>query len=208
MKRTSLAILATLLTMASTTFAGTSATNTNVVSPTLQVSATIVSAVQLTLTQGASGTACAITPNAGGNPDYTMSFGTVDALAITNGACGQKYTPAQTGADAVYYTDYQLNPSWASQPNTANPQITAYVSAPFGTANISIVRDTANSAAAPAANGFSAMSTNVAAQDTIASAVASGTPLTRYIGVDIANTSGAGVTGLKQATVTFTLTVN
>jgi hypothetical protein len=208
MKRTSLAILATLLTMASTTFAGTSATNTNVVSPTLQVSATIVSAVQLTLTQGASGTACAITPNAGGNPDYTMSFGTVDALAITAGACGQRYTPAQTGTDAVYYTDYQLNPVYASQANTANPLITAYVSAPFGTANIKIVRDTANSAAAPAANGFSAMSTNNAAQDTLASAVASGTPLTRYIGVDIANTNGAGVTGLKQATVTFTLTVN
>jgi len=208
MKRTSLAILATLLMMASTTFAGTTATSTNQVSPTLQISATIVSAVQLTLTQGASGTACAITPNAGGNPDYTMSFGTVDALAISAGACGQKYTPAQTGTDAVYYTDYQLNPLWASQANTANPQITAYATA-FGSANIKIVRDSANSAAAPAANGFSFMSTNAAAQDTIATGVASGTPLTRYIGVDIASTNGAGMAGgPKTATVTFTLTVN
>ncbi len=207
MKRTSLAILATLLTMASTTFAGTSATNTNTVSPTLQISATIVDAVQLTLTKGASASACAIA-NGGAPPDYTMSFGTVDALAISAGACGQKYTPAQTGTNAVYYTDYQLNPAWASQPSTTNPQITAYVSTPFATANISIVRDTANSAAAPAANGFSAMSTNVAAQDTIASAVASGTPLTRYIGVDIANTNGAAMAGAKTATVTFTLTVN
>lgn len=207
MKRTSLAILSTLLMMASTTFAATSATNANAVSPTLQVSANVVSVVQLTLTQGASGTACAIA-NGGAPPDYTMNFGTVDALAVSNALCGQKFTPAQTGTDAVYYTDYQLNPTYASQPSAANPVITAYVSTPFATANVKIVRDTANSAAAPAGNGFSAMSTNVAAQDTIASAVASGTPLTRYIGVDVANTSGAGMNGAKTATVTFTLTVN
>lgn len=207
MKRTSLAILSTLLMMASTTFAGTSATNTNVVSPTLQISATIVDAVQLTVTKGASASACAIA-NGGAPPDYTMSFGTVDALAVNNGACGQKYTPAQTTADAIYYTDYTLNPLFASQPSVANPQISAYVSTPFATANITVVRDTANSAAAPAANGFSAMSTNVAAQDAIATAVASGTPLTRYIGVDIAPTNGATMPGAKTATVTFTLTVN
>ncbi|HVH86901.1 MAG TPA: hypothetical protein VM912_09260, partial [Terriglobales bacterium] len=86
MKRKSLAILATLLTMASTSFAATSATNTNTVSPTLQISATIVDAVQLTLTKGASASACAIA-NGGAPPDYTMSFGTVDALAISAGAC-------------------------------------------------------------------------------------------------------------------------
>ncbi len=73
MKRTSLAILATLLMMASTTFAGTSATNTNVVSPTLQISATIVDAVQLTVTKGASASACAIA-NGGAQPYYTMTF--------------------------------------------------------------------------------------------------------------------------------------
>src|SRR4051812_25769330 len=193
MKRIALAISATLLTMASYSFAATQATTTNVVSPTLQVSANVVDAVQLTLAQGASGTACAI--GAGAGADYAVSFGTVDALAINNGTCGQKYTPAQTTADAIYYTDYQLNPVFASQPNTANPTIKAYVSTNFTHANVSIVRDSANSAAAPAANGFAAMSTAAGAQDTIASAVASGTPLTRWIGVDIAATNGAALTG-------------
>src|SRR5579872_1609700 len=127
MKRISFAILLALLTMASNSFAGTQATNTNVVSPTLQVSATIVDAVQLTVVQGTSGTACAV-GNGGAPPDYTMSFGTVDALAINNGACGQKFTPAQTGADAIYYTDYQLKPVFTTQPSTANPTIKAYVS--------------------------------------------------------------------------------
>jgi hypothetical protein len=207
MKRITVAVLATVLTTGGNLFAATQATNTNTVSPTLQVSATIVDAVQLTVTQGASGTACAI-GNGAAPPDYTMSFGTIDALAINNGTCGSKYTPAQTGTNAVYYSDYQLNPVFASQPSAANPTIKAYVSIPFTHANVSIVRDTANSAAAPAANGFSAMSTNVAAQDTIATGVASGTPLTRYIGVNIAPTNGAGLTGAQSATITFTLTVN
>ena len=205
MKRTVLAILATLLTMAATSFAATSANSTNSVSPTLQVSANVVSVVQLTLTQGTSGTACGLgTPGA---TDYQMDFGTVDGMAISNGSCGQKFTPAQTGTDAIYYTDYQLTPVFASQPSAANPQITAYVSTPFAVANLKIVHN-GNSGAAPAANGFSAMSTNNLAQNTIANAVASGTALTRYIGVDVANTNGAGLTGAQSATVTFTLTVN
>jgi hypothetical protein len=205
MKFTKLAIFATLLTMASTSFAGTSATSTNVVQPTLQVNATVVDAVQLTLAQGTSGSAC--TFSAGSGTDYQMSFGTVDALAINSG-CGSKYTPAQTGSDAVYYTDYQLKPVFTSQPNITNPTITAYVSSNFAASNIKIVRDTANSSAAPAANGFSAMSTNSGSPDSLASAVASGTPLTRYIGVDINNSNGSGLTGSQSATVTFTLTVN
>ena len=206
MKRITIAILVTLLMMASYSFAATQATNTNTVSPTLQVTATIVDAVQLTLTQGTSGTACTV--SAGGSTDYSMSFGTLDALAINNATCGQKYTPAQTGTDAVYYTDYKLNPVFTSEPNTANPTISAYVSTNFTHANVKVVRDTGNSAAAPAANGFSAMSTNSGAPDTIASGVASGTPQTRWIGVDIAATNGANLTGAQSATVTFTLTVN
>lgn len=202
-------ILKTLavLLMTAPMFAATQATNTTAVSPTAQISATVVDAVQLTLSQGASGTACAI--SAGANPpDYAMSFGTVDALAISNATCGQKYTPAQTGADAVYFTDYQLNPVFTSQASTTNPTIQAYVSTNFSHANVKLVRDTANSAAVPAANGFTALSTNSGAPDTLASAVATGTPLTRYIGVDIAPTNGASLTGAQSATVTFTLTVN
>ena len=206
MKRTMLVTLAILL-MASSLFAATQATNANAVSPTVQLSANIVDAVQLTLTQGTSGSACPI--GAGSNPpDYTMSFGTVDALAINNASCGSKYTPAQTGTDAVYYTDYQLNPVFTSQPSTTSPTIKAFVSTNFANSNIKIVRDTANSAAVPAANGFTAMSTLPGTPDTLASAVATGTPLTRYIGVDIAPTNGSGLTGNQSATVTFTLTVN
>ena len=204
MKRMTLAIFAALL-MASTSFAATSATGTNTVAPTLQVSATIQSAVQLTLSVGAAAGSCAI--SAGTTTDYQMDFGTVDGMAINNGLCGSKYTPAQTGGNAVYYTEYRLTPSFTSQ-STTNNTIKAYVSSNFSLANVSIVRDTANSAAVPAANGFSAMSINSGAPDTIVTNATSGTAQSRYIGVSISNTNGAGtLTGATSATVTFTLTV-
>ena len=205
MKRMTLAIFAALL-MASTSFAATQATGTNTVAPTLQVSATIQSAVQLTLSTGAAAGSCAITGN-GPTTDYKMDFGTVDGLGINAPSCGSQYTPAQTAGNAIYYTEYRLTPSFTSQ-STSNNTVKAYVSSNFALANVSIVRDTLNTPAVPAANGFSAMSTNVAAQDTIVTNATSGAAQSRYIGVSINNSNGAGLTGATSATVTFTLTVN
>ena len=82
MKRTSLAILATLLTMASTTFAATQATNAASVAPTLSVSATVQKAVRLTLSVGATAGINHCNVAAGAGTDYAMDFGTVDALGI------------------------------------------------------------------------------------------------------------------------------
>src|SRR5438270_5379003 len=97
MKRIALAITATLFTMASYSFAATQATNATTVAPTLNVSATIQKAVSLTLSVGATAgiSHCAVTPN-GGSPDYSMDFGTVDALAINNGNCN-KFAPSSPG---------------------------------------------------------------------------------------------------------------
>ena len=82
-----------MMALSTAAFAGTTATNSNTVSPTLQISATVQSAVQLTLSTGtAAVTHCAVTPT-GGTPDYTMNFGTVDALGINAGNCN-KFAPA------------------------------------------------------------------------------------------------------------------
>ena len=208
-------VLLAVLALTTAAFAGTQAVNTNTVSPTLQISATIQKAVQLTLsTGGVAPLHCVVVP-AGGTPDYTMSFGNVDALAINNGSCN-KFAPTTPGtSNAFYWTDYTLNPVYTSQATTAASSITAYVSTNFALANISIVRSTvANSAALPAGVGsFAAMSTAVGAQDTIANAAdmtAAGSPgtMTRFIGVSIAPTNGAGLTGVATATVTFTMTIN
>lgn len=210
MKRTSLAILATLLTMASTTFAATGAVGTNTVSPTLQISANVQSAVQLTLSTGTNlaGTSCVI--SAGGNPpDYQMSFGNVDALAINAVTCGAKY-PALGGSNAVYYTDYQVTPTFAGQGNnTASASIKAYVSANSMPSSVTIVRDSANTGTNPAdATQFSAMPTTLATAYSIATGpLTSGTALHPFVGVAISTANGAGTSGAGTAIITYVLTV-
>jgi len=198
--------LALLLVTATAAFAGTQAVNTNTVSPTLQVSVNIQKAIRLTLSTGtAAVTHCAVVNN-GGNPDYTMNFGTGDALGINAGNCNL-FGPTNPGVDsAIYWSDYNVTPVFTNQ-STTNNTITAQVTTNFTAANASIVRDSANSSVVPAsAASFTAM--GVASADTIATNAANATAFTRFIGVAIAPTNGAGtLTGAQSATVTFTLTV-
>jgi hypothetical protein len=211
MKRMTLAIFVTLLTMASTSFAATQAANTNTVSPTLQITATVQDAVQLTLSTGtglAGGASCAISN--GGSTDYQMSFGNVDALAINAASCGNKYL-ASGGSNTVYYTDYQVTPTFTSQPNnTGSASVKAYMSASTLTTNVGVVRDTANSGTNPAnATQFTAMPTTLATAYSIATGpLTSGTALHPFIGVTISNANGASLTGAQTATITYVLTVN
>lgn len=194
--------------MATAAFAGTQATNTNTVSPTLQVNVNVQSAIRLTLSTGTAATPhCTITPT-GGTPDYTVNFGTVDALAINAPTCGSVFAPTVPGTDsAIYWSDYNLTPVFTGQ-STTNNTITAKVTTNFTAADVDIVRDSANSSTVPtAAAQFTPMATG-ATPDTIATNAANGTALTRFIGVEVKPTNGAGtLTGAQTATVTFTLTV-
>jgi hypothetical protein len=206
-KRTTLAILAIIVMIASTSFAATQAANVATIAPTMTVSATIQKAVSLTLSTGTS-TASHCAVSAGGSSDYAMDFGTVDALAINNGGCN-KFAPVTPGStNAIYWSDYNLLPVFSSHTSASGTTITAQVTSNFAASNIFIVRDSANSSTVPTAAGqFIAMGTSSA--DTIGAAgVVSGTSLTRFLGVAVTPANGAGVqTGAQTATVTFTLTV-
>ena len=195
-----LALLVVLLVAAIPALASTQAANTNTVSPTLKANVTVQDAVQLTLSSGAG---CTI--SAGGGADFSMNFGNVDALAINAPTCGNKFAPTTPGTtSAVYYTDYLITPVYTSQPLTANPTVTAYVSTNFAKANLSIVQ--ANSLPGSIA-AMTAMSLSSSSQTSVATNAASTTALTRYLGVAIAPTNGAGLTGADAATITYTLTV-
>jgi hypothetical protein len=199
--------LVAMLMVASVAFAATTATNTNTVAPTLQISATIQKAVSLTLATGTAAVSHCNVTAAGGSPDYTMNFGTVDALGINAGNCNQ-FAPATPGtSNAIYWTDYNVKPIFTSQ-STSNNTITAQVTTDFGGAgNIFVVRDSANSSTVPA-SAAAMTALGVASADTIATNAVSGTALTRFIGVAVTPASGATVlTGAQSATVTFTLTV-
>lgn len=205
MKKCLALLVAAMLITATAAFAGTQATNTNTVSPTLQVSINIQKAIRLTLSTGTAAVVhCTVTPGSG--TDYSMDFGTGDALGINPGNCNL-FGPANPGVDsAIYWSDYNLTPVFTGQ-STTNNTITAQVTTNFTAANASIVRDSANSSTVPGnAAAFTAM--GVASADTIATNAANHTALTRFIGVAIAPTNGAGtLTGAQSATVTFTLTV-
>ena len=210
MKRMTVAIFATLLMMASTTFAATGAANTNTVSPTLSISATVQDAVQLTLSTGTNlaGTSCVI--SAGAGTDYQMAgFGNIDALAINPVTCGAKYL-ASGGSNTVYYSDYQVTPTFTGQANnTASASIKAYVSTSSLPSSVTIVRDTNNNGTNPAnATQFTAMPTTAGTAYSIATGpLTSGTALHPFIGMAISNANGAGTTGAATATITYTLTV-
>ena len=195
-------LLILMMFVAGSAFAATSATGTNTVSPTLVVNVTVAKAIQLTLATGSLGTTpCTVTPAS----DYSMTFGSVDALGITAPTCGAKFAPTTPGVTpAAYYADYKITPVFTGQTVSTNT-ITAYVSSNFAKANLSVVQ--ANSLPASIA-GLGAMSTSSSTQTAVGTANgASGTAQTAYIGVQVAPTNGTGLTGTDSATVTYTLTV-
>ena len=204
-------VAAIVLATSTGAFAGTQAANATAVSPTLQISATIQKAVSLTLATGTTGgiSHCAVAAG-GGPPDYTMSFGTVDALGINTGSCN-KIAPVTPGTtNAIYWTDYQLLPVYTSHQVFAGTTVTAQVTTDFAAPhNILVVRSaTATSSTTPVlATDFAAL--NTGAPDTLSAAgTVSGTALTRFIGVAVTPANGATVLqGAQTATVTFTLTV-
>ena len=206
-----LIVVAGFLVLTAAAFAATKSANTNTVAPTIQLSATIQKAVSLTLSTGTTAAAhCAV--SGGTTTDFQMNFGNVDALGINAGNCN-KIAPVTPGTtNAVYWSDYTVTPIYTSHQTFTNTTVTAYVSTDFGAPhNVLILRSTtATSSTAPVlATDMTAMSTTAATPDTIGAAgVASGTALTRFIGVGVTPANGATVLqGAQTATVTFTLTV-
>lgn len=200
-----------MLALATSSVAATQAVNVATVAPTLQISATIQKAVSLTLSTGTTAGISHCAVNAGGGPpDYTMNFGTVDALAINAGNCN-KIAPTVPGTDnAIYWSDYKVTPVYTSHQVFAGTTVSAQVTADFAAPNnIFVVRSaTATSSTTPTLlTDFAALSTGSA--DTIGAAgVASGTALTRFIGVAVKpDNNVAALQGPQSATVTFTLTV-
>lgn len=213
-----LTITLAVLGMAAASFAGTTATGAATVSPTLQVNATVQSVISLTLSTGS---AAAITnhcaPTTGGTADYTMNFGNVDALGLTASTCGKSFGltqstgAGQTGTDAIYATDYVLTPAFAGQLGGTTGTIKAYVSTNFVPTNLYVVYETTNDGTVPtdALGGkFTSMPTTSGTAYTVAANAASGTALTRLVGVGVKPTNGAGSSGVAgNATITYTLTV-
>jgi hypothetical protein len=199
-----LAVLATAVN-ASAQNTPKTATGTNTVSATLAVKATLAKAVQLTLNTGSG---CTVTNGGGG--DFSLDFGTVDALGIATGCSGSgagKLTSSTSGNQAIYYTDYTVTPAFTNQSSTSGSTLSAYVSSAFGQSGFSLVQ---TNSAPSAFDDFAAMSTASASPTDVkgSSTIASNTALTRYVGVKVDGASANTPTGASStAVVTYTLTI-
>jgi hypothetical protein len=182
------------------------ANGTNTVSATLAVKATLTKAVQLNLNTGSG---CTVSNGSGG--DFSLDFGTVDALAISTGCAGAgagKYKTVVSGVNkAVYYTDYTITPNFTNQASSSGSTLTGYVSSGFSQNGFSIVQ----SISAPSQfSDLTAMSTSSGSATDIkgGSTITNNTPLTRYVGVQIDGGSGNTPQGSSStAVVTYTLTI-
>ena len=201
-----------MLSLSAFAFAGTSANNTNTVSPTLQITATLQDAVQLTLSTGTvAATHCAVVAGAG--TDYKMDFGTVDAMGINNGACNV-FKPTTPGSSpAVYWSDYTLTPSWTGLTATSAASITAFTSvAPAAGLAIqvpSLGTDTNTTGALTPSTwttigATAGTATPVVSGGALSAPNVDGTPFERFLALSV---SPSAAPGAVNATVTFTMTI-
>jgi hypothetical protein len=217
MKAYRVLLLAALLLVPAASFAANPGTaNTNVYSANLVVSATVEDAVLLSLSTGTLAGMNGHCGIAGTNPNYTMSFGTVDALGVSAG-CGNVFAPQTPGqTPAVYYTDYQLTPAWAGLTATSAATLTAYAAAPETGVNVQIPNTTDQSTTTGLNVGTwstlgatAGTATPVVSGTVLSGAGADGTALTRFLALSIAPTATAAASGGTNVstTVTFTMTI-
>lgn len=221
MKKQFLVIMAVLLVSATGAFAATGATNTNTVSPTLVVNATIVDAVLLTLKTGTLAGSPHCTIAAGGGGDFNMQFGTVDGLGVSPSSCAAANnpfaptTPGQT--PAVYWSDYQLTPAWAGLTATNAASITAFAAAPEAGVAIQIPNTSTDQSTTAgltvstwATIGTTAgTATPVVSGTALSAAGADGTAVTRFLALSVSPTATAAAGGgtAVSTTVTYTMTI-
>jgi hypothetical protein len=154
---------------------------------------TVQNAIGLTLASAAGG--LAVTAAA----DYSMNFGNVNGLGI--GPNVGLTAVAATGG-TVYSTPYLLQPAFSGFVSTG-ATIGVFASTNFAHPTILKLED-----AAALAGPFSLISTNAGTQTLIASAAASRTAITRFLGLFVSNVNGPTVfAGSDNATLTFTMTV-
>ncbi len=153
----------------------------------------IQTAVRLLLATAPSG--LAVSPGA----DFSMNYGNVNGLGIGPSA-GLAVVSASGGV--IYSTPYLIQPSFSSFSSTTG-SVKVYVSVDFVHPAILELRD-----AAASGGPYSAISKLSGAQTSLATTAASGSSVTRYLGLFVSNVNGpTAFTGSDSATLTYTLTV-
>lgn len=163
----------------------------------LNLTATGQKSIQLDISTAASG--ATVTGNTGNTSTgvFSLDFGNVDGLGINSGNTNVSVSVSSTGA--TYTTPITLTPRWSGFAST--------------TGSVSVLLDaTSGTALGRAATREGASAATVAAPSatatTFSATAASGTPLTRFVGMFISNANGASaVTGTLTSRLVYQVTV-
>ncbi len=130
--------------------------------------------------------------------DYSISYGNVNGLGISPGT---GLTAVSASGGYIFSTPYNMNPAFSSFSSTTGT-LKAHISTDFMHPTQFEMRDSSNG------SSFAALSKASGSQTTLTSSATSGSAVTRYLGLFVANTnSGSIYTGTDSATITFTLVV-
>ncbi len=185
---------------ATVTFTATDITIGNSSTATLTLVPSVQTAMQLTLGTAPGG--LSITPAT----DYAVNFGNVNGLGIGTPSAGITKTAVAGGE--VYATAYLIQPVFSDFASTTG-HVSVYVSTDFAHPSTLTLQD------ATAATGpFTAIAKTAGSPTSISSTAASGSSITRYLGLKVSNANGAGIfpgtagaSGGDNSILTFTLTV-
>lgn len=208
---------AIVMALSAAAFAGTSTTTANNLSTTLQVKATVNTAISFKLQTSTTATACTI--SAGTTTDFQMNMGSMDALNLsTASACVNSMAPS-SGTGRVYATNYDYVARFSGFNYTSpSPKLQAYYSSTVGSNAVQVMEGP--STAVTTASQLAALSTNSASPTSLATSISSSsTPVTRTLALQVfeynASTTGSndafpgsapGAANNYSATVTFVLT--
>src|ERR1051326_5202473 len=137
----------------------------------------------------------ALTPS---GKNYNSTFGTMDALAINNGAAGVSKAGLSSPAGALYFTTY--NATIALNGNGHLGSLTAYVSTPFGHPSALIMWSCPITASCASSGGYSAMSTSSGSPSTVGTNIPDNSTVSAGFGIFLpANDGASAFTGSDRS---------
>lgn len=189
-------VLAAILVSAGQAWAQGSCSNCSTVDSNLTLSATAETAVTLTINTGSGG--ASVTDD--GSGAFSVSFGNVNGLGVGTPAAG--VSVSTSGSGATYTTPVTVTPAFSGFAST--------------TATVKVYQDsgTSSDSQAAAREGSSAGSVSsvpsvAGSATTVSASAASGSGITRHVGVFISNANGGSkVVGSLTPKFVYTVTVN
>ena len=191
-----LVLLAAILVSANQTWAQGSCSNCSTLDSNLTLSATAETAVTLTITTGSGGATVADD----GSGAFSVSFGNVNGLGVGTPTAG--VSVSTSGSGATYTTPITVTPAFSGFAGT--------------TATVKVYQDsgTSSDSQAAAREGSSAGSVGsvpavVGSATTVSASAASGSGITRHVGVFVSSANGGSkVVGSLAPKFVYTVTVN